>query len=227
MSAIPGHVTRKDGRIVELPETVNKFLKWLTGVCLVMPVILLLTGLFSPRSVLPVWAGILLGILPFGIVITALVAALRAGKAGTAAYSSVLVLMNYFAMTLEPHTSSVAESLLLRTVPIICMLATIWFLKQDLHYNLRPMWYSLQAMRDLQQQMANMKAAKDAKKRGEVFDPSKVIDAEAMVREVSAKTGRDIPAHMAGGFNMKPGFRQQSKDGSKRDGGDGRQRKRK
>lgn len=216
MSATLGHVTRKDGRIVELPETVRKFLPWLAGVALVTPGIMLLTGLFTPRSVLPAWAGILLGILPIGIILTALVMMLREGKWGNMAFASVLCVMNYFAMTIEPHTEMLGEVLLVRGVPILCIVIALWLFRLDLHYNLRALWYSMQAMKEMQQQMANMKAARDAKKRGESFDPGKIIDAEAMVREAAAKTGREVPAHMAGGFNMRPGFRQNAKDESRK-----------
>jgi hypothetical protein len=177
---------------------------------------MLLTGLFTPRSVLPTWASILLGILPFGIVLTALVVMLREGKWGNMAFASVLTVMNFFAMNIEPHTNTYGEMLMTRGIPIVCIVITLWLFRLDLHYNLRALWYSMQAMKEMQQQMANMKASRDAKKRGESFDPGKIIDAEAMVRDAAAKSGRDVPAHMAGGFNMKPGFRQAGKDESRK-----------
>ncbi len=225
MSKTPGFITKRDGRLESMPDGVKKAMRWLWGICLFMPALMLLTGLFSYTAALPTWAGILLGILPFGIAITALVWALREGKWGNGAFAGSLVFLNYLGMSLEPYTDTFGEMIMTRGVPIVGILITLSFLREDLHYNLRSFWYNMAAMRQLQEQMMKMKAAKDAKKAGRPYDPDKVMDAEAMVRELSAKTGHEIPKHMAGGINMKPGFRQERKDGSRRDGGASRQRR--
>jgi hypothetical protein len=225
VSKTPGFVTKRDGRLETLPDGVKKATRWLWGVSLAMPVVMLLSGLFSHQAALPGWAGILLGILPFGIVITALVWALREGRWGNGAFAGSLVFLNFIGMTLEPYTATFGEMIMTRGVPIAAIVVTLSFLQEDLRYNLRTFWYNVAAMRQLQEQMMKMKAAKEAKKSGKPFDPNKVMDAEAMVRELSAKTGQEIPKHMAGGISMKPGFRQEKKDTSRKGNGASRQRR--
>jgi hypothetical protein len=198
-----------------MPDRVGKMLKWLAGLALLTPVIMLLVGFGSPRASMAWWVALIVSILPISLIMAGMVGVLRQGFMGDAVYATVLVLLNFMAMTVAPHTGGIVEILVTRMTPIIGILAVVFFLREDLRYNLRPLWYSLQAMQDLQKTMATMRARKDAKKRGEDFDPSKVMDAEAIVRAVSAKTGRDIPAHMQG-FNTRPGFRQEAKDKSKR-----------
>ncbi|NUQ34727.1 MAG: hypothetical protein HUU29_07290 [Planctomycetaceae bacterium] len=216
MSGIAGHVTRKEGRIVEMPERVVKSLRWLTGIALSIPVIMLLVALGNPdESGLPDWGAILLSILPFGLVITIFVGILRQGTAGITAFAFSIVLMHYFALTehFAAPADNVGQALALRGIPVIGVLAAIYFLRKDLAYNLRPFWYSMQAMKELQESMMKMRAKRDAKKRGETYDESKVMDAEAVVRAVEAQTGREVPKGMSG-ITVRPGFRQESKDKS-------------
>lgn len=216
-----GHVTRKDGKIVEFPERVNTIFKWLAGIAISVPAAMLLSGLADPGWVFPTWAAIVLAILPFGLIVTAMVAMLRKGQGGIVAFATIISLMHLFSMRVEPLTDGMLEMLLTRGIPLLAVVVTLVFLRLDLRYNLRPFWYSAQAMRDLQEAMMMARAKKDAKKRGETFDEKKVMDAEAVVRAVQAQTGMEIPKSMSG-INVKPGFRQESKH---KDSGGGTGRK--
>src|SRR5690606_35675597 len=119
----------------------------------------------------------------------------------------------------EPATSLWHEALISRLITVIGTGVILWMLRLDLHYNLRPLWYSLQAMRQFQEMATMAKMAKDAKKAGKPFDKNQVMDAEAIVRAVQSQTGREIPKHMAGGFTVKPGFRQEGKNKGHASGG--------
>jgi len=224
VSVAVGHVTRKDGRIVEFPDAVNKMLKWLTGLSLVTPVIMLLISFGSPKAGAPIWLGVLLTIFPIGTALMILSNITREGMRGNIAFGSALALLNYCALTIDPHTDQPIEMLLTRGWPIVGIIAVLYFFRIDLHYNLRPIWFSMKAMRQMQEMMMQQKMAKDAKKRGETYDPKKTIDAEAIVRAMQAKTGKDVPAHMAG-ISTKPGFREKPKgqqgQGNKNSGGGG------
>ncbi len=214
MSGAAGHVTRKNGRIVEFPDRVQKSLRWLAIVALIPSCLMLLIGLFDARWVFPVWASLLLSIFPFGLAITALVGMLRTGKGGVLAFSFALVFMQHMVFSLEPYTNDLWEMLLTRSTTLIASVVVIYFFREDLRYNLRPFWYSLQAMRELQEMMMKQRMKRDAKKKGTEFDAEKVMDAEAVVRAFSAQSGKEIPKHMAG-VTTKPGFRQQPKQKAK------------
>lgn len=223
MSVAVGHVTRKDGKIVEFPDQVTKMLKWLTGVSLLTPVIMLLVGLGDPHGV-PAWYwGMLICLLP-ALIIMSLISALRQNMRGNLAFGTTIVMLNYFAITIAPFSGDPLEMFITRAWPIIGIIAVLYFFRADLHYNLRPMWFSMKAMKEMQEMMMKQKMAREAKKRGETFDPNTTIDAEAIVRAMQAKTGKEIPAHMAG-VTTKPGFRQESKNKQRSGGGGGNAQK--
>ena len=218
MSGTPGTFSRKDGRISDLPDRVKKMYLWLTGIALLTPVIMLLIGFGAPQGVLPTWAGVLLAILPTGLVLTVLVALLRTGMGGIVGFSFILTLMQFMALSWKPYTTDMDEMILTRITPVLVIGLTLWLFWLDLHYNLRAFWYSVQAMKDLQESMMRMKMKADAKKRGETYDPDKVMDVQAVVRAMEQQTGQEVPKHMQG-LTLKPGFRQEGKDSSRRDGG--------
>lgn len=224
MSATAGHVTRKDGRIVEMPERVVKIFRWLVLASLLFPAITLLVSLADSQAISNTFWGMFLSVLPIGLVVTAGVAVLRTGKGGIAAYAGAIALFNFMALSTSPVIStSILESFVTRLVPIIGIGAVLYFLKEDLHYNLRPFWYSIQAMKEMQEMMMKAQARKQAKKEGREYNEEDVMDAEAVIRSIQAKTGQDIPKHMQG-LTTRPGFRQQSK---KKQGGGGSSAKRK
>ena len=198
---------------MDFPDRVTKSFKWLTGLALSVPVTMLLIGFGSPRWVFGPVASVILSIMPLGIVVTAFVAMLRKGQRGIFAFSLGIVLMHYFAMRMQPYTETTSEMLLTRGMPVIGVIFVLYFLREDLRYNLRPFWYSMQAMKELQESMMKMRAKREAKKRGETYDESKVMDAQAVVRQVEAQTGREVPKGMSG-IAVKPGFRQESKKSS-------------
>lgn len=221
MSGITGHVTRKDGRIVELPERVQKIFKWLVGASLLLPVIMLLVSLGDTNAAMGIgWA--IFALLPVAIVLVGIVAILRQGVNGIGVFAGVLVTASYFALTIAPQMESTLENIITRLIPFAIVAVGLYFLKLDLHYNLRPLWYSMQAMKDMQEMMMKARAKKEAKKRGEEFDDSKFMDADAIIRAVQDRTGQSLPKHMQG-ITTRPGFRNQS--ASKPGGGGGKKKK--